>query len=180
MKSSAVRLTLDDVGTPIVARLAHRADDRMVIAHPLPFLRLSGGVRDEDGRQARIDAVRLDVQDGVPSLILDVVYEREPFMAAVHHEDTLPGFVPEGIEEILPPDDVGTALPRTTKRRDETVPFEFQRQEPRFVVAVSDPPPAMVVPTFWSRVWMRVVLWARSAEMIVDRMLAARARARAV
>lgn len=175
MSSSAVRLRLDDVPTPIVARLAHRGDDRMVIAHPLPFLRLSGGVRDEDGRQARIDAVRLDVQDGVPNLILDVVYEREPFMAAVHHEDTLPGFVPEGIEEIAPP-----ALPAARKRRDETVPFEFQKQEPRFVVALSDAPPAPVVPSFWSRVWMRVTLWARAAEMLVDRMLAARAaRARA-
>jgi hypothetical protein len=168
---------LDDVPTPIVARLAHRADDRMVIAHPLPFLRLSGGVRDEDGRQARIDSVRLDVQDGVSNLILDVVYEREPFMAAVHHEDTLPGFVPEGIEEILPPD---LSAPRARKRRDETVPFEFHKQEPRFVVAVSDAPPALVVPTFWSRLWMCVTLWARGAEMLVDRMLAARARARAV
>lgn len=173
MKSSAVRLTLDDVPTPIVARLAHRADDRMVIAHPLPFLRLSGGVRDEDGRHARIDSVRLDVQDGVPNLILDVVYEREPFMAAVHHEDTLPGFVPEGIEDIAPP-----AVPSARKRRDETVPFEFQKQEPRFVVAVSDAPPAPFVPTFWSRLGMRIALWARSAELFVDRMLAARARPR--
>ena len=167
---AAVRLHLDAVPAPVVARLAHWAPDRMVVTQPLPFLRLNGGVRDDDGRQARIEGVRVQLDDGTPSLVLDLVYETpalpEPFRAAIHAEDTLPGFVPEGV--VIEP-------PVVKPRRDPTIPFEYQRAETRVELAISDPPPSPVQPSRWSRLWMRFVLWMRGAELFVDRLLAARA-----
>ncbi len=161
--TAAVRLRLDAVTAPVVARVARRERDRMVVAHPLPFLRLRGGVRDEEGRAARIEAVRLDVLGDTPNLIMEVVYEQEPFRAAPRDDDTIPGFVPEMPEGGL------------SKRRDETVSFETQRTA-RCEVVVSDPPPPPVPGrSRWERLWTLVVAWIHRAEAAVDRALATRA-----
>lgn len=165
---AAVRLRLDAVPAPVVARVAHRQEDRIVVAHPLPFLRLQGVLRDEDGRAGRIEAVRLDLREGTPSLIVGVVYERktEPFAPAAREDDTLPGFGPEMTEVVQ------------AKRRDETMSFEAPGVSPRCEVVLGEVPAVPAArPSRRAATWLRPIAWVQRAERLVDRLLAARATA---
>ena len=160
---SAVRLQLDGVGSRVVTQLCHRTGERMTVMQALPFLRLNSGVRDDEGRAARIESVRVLVENDTPSLEIDLVYEREPFGVAPRYDDTVPGTLPAELDD--------TVLV-TTGRRDETVQFETQRREPAREIVVSDPPPAPGWRTRLHGRWLRFYRWLEPrihrAERFVD------------
>lgn len=159
---SAVRLQLDGVGSRVVTQLCHRSGERMTVTQALPFLRLNSGVRDGDGRAARIESVRVLVENDTPSLEIDLVYEAEPFAPAPRYADTVPGSLPA-----IPEEEIASA-----SRRDETVSFETQQRDPAREIVVSEPPPQ---PSARARLRARWVgfyrwlePWIHRAEAFVD------------
>jgi hypothetical protein len=91
------RLFLGEAGAAVTAHVAHRSASGLSVRHALPFLRLESEVTDEEGRSARIASVRVDVEDDVPTLHMELVYEAT---------------------EALRSRDASTA-----KRRDPTLPY---------------------------------------------------------
>lgn len=164
--NSAVRLQLDDVGSRVVTQLCHRTGDRMTVMQALPFLRLNSGVRDDEGRAARIESVRVLVENDTPSLEIDLVYDAEPFRVAPRYDDTVPGCLPA-----IPEEEVAQA-----SRRDETVGFETQRPEPAREIVISTPPPRPHLAVRLRSRWLRFYRWLepliRRAEAYVDGLVA--------
>ena len=113
-QSERTSLHLEELGSPVTTRVAHRSAEGMTVIQELPFLRLSSGVRDAEGRRASIDWVSVDIDGDTPSLVMELSYlqpERE--------DQTCPLF----------------RIEKKVTRRDETVPFEIQRvEQPREVV----------------------------------------------
>jgi hypothetical protein len=93
----AARLFLDGVKSPIVARVAHRAQDLLTVEQELPFLRLDKGVtvRDDAGdeRRARIGSVDLELVGDVPRLVLQVVFDTAPASVPAQDDRTEPDLV---------------------------------------------------------------------------------------
>jgi hypothetical protein len=83
------RLFLGEVGAAVTANVSHRSDSRMSVRHALPFLRLESEVMDEEGRFARIAAVRVEVEENVPTLHLELVYPQRK-RARERRDATLP------------------------------------------------------------------------------------------
>jgi hypothetical protein len=71
---ASARLFLDGIGAPVVARVTHRSAQRMTVSQALPFLKLHSSVTDEGGRRAEVACVSMIVEDGMPRLVLDLVY----------------------------------------------------------------------------------------------------------
>lgn len=153
--NSAVRLEIDGVGSRVVTQLCHRTGERMTVMQALPFLRLNSGVRDEEGRAARIESVRVLVENDTPSLEIDLVYEAEPFDVAPRYADTVPGSIPAISQEEL----------AAASRREATVGFETQRPEPARQIIISTPPPAPALARASGRLlrlrarWLRFYRW---------------------
>jgi hypothetical protein len=100
------RLTLDATGTKVVARVVSRSDAGFQVAQTLPFLKLQGGLVDEEGRRGRLAGVTLDVHGDTPTLLLEVVYEdvrrrREPTIEFERPSDAPPRVVV--VEGSVPP-----------------------------------------------------------------------------
>lgn len=151
------RLRLEQVSQTIVAEVAARETGRMTVTQALPFLELGSSVRDEGGRSAQIEAVRLSVVDGTPQIVLDIVYDDER-AASARDDDTY--------EEIdLVPDAQMTApyamvtVAREEDELDVTQVFRTHRVED----AASDPAPrpngAMVLAAPQPSVWARFAAW---------------------
>lgn len=47
----------------------------MRVRQALPFLELQGGLRDRDGRRAKIGAIAIEMDGKIPNLVLDLIYE---------------------------------------------------------------------------------------------------------
>jgi len=155
--SEQARLHLSNVVSPVIANVSHRDLDRLTVVKALPFLRLHSPVWDEDGRTALIASVKVAVEDDTPSLVLELVYEDRALQA----RDTLPGFVPDM------PDD---GAPR---RRDETVPYLFEKAEIHRQIVVADRPKFAALRALGARLGLAL------AALSVVLLRAARAIARA-
>ncbi len=70
-----IALTLDGVGSELVAEVAHDADDVLVAEQELPFLRLGTGITTEDGRRGVLQSVELRIDGELPRLVLTVDYD---------------------------------------------------------------------------------------------------------
>lgn len=101
-RPQTVNLYLEGVATPVMARSIHRVDDCMVLEQELPFLTLGKRVS-EDGREGQLESVELRMVDGVPRLVLGVIFDdptEEPAATAAPaaaldlDSDTLHDFVP--------------------------------------------------------------------------------------
>lgn len=68
------RLFLGGIRASVSAEVCYRSADRLTVRHALPFLRLESEVVDEDGRRARISSVRVDVENDVPTLHMELLY----------------------------------------------------------------------------------------------------------
>jgi len=136
-----LRLHLDGVASPIVARAVHRADDALVVEQPLPFLSLGRGVSVEGGRRAVLDSVDLVQGGDVPRLVLTLAWEDAVPVAAdaetaalsLHDRDVAvydddPALDPLGLPgdtlRDLPPPEVGADRPALST--------EPPRHRPRF------------------------------------------------
>ena len=112
------RLFVEGVGTAITAEVTRRRSDRLVVAQPLPFLRLDTPVVAEGGKRARIARVAIAMEGDVPRLMLELAHDDAPPLEApligteVEREATLPGFTP------------GVSM--RPARTDSTVPYDFQ------------------------------------------------------
>lgn len=113
--SEKTRLHLEALGSRVVTRVARRSEEGLTVSQALPFLKLESGVRDEAGRVARIKWVSVDIEGDTPQLVMELAYERP-----TRQDDTIP------------------VMRRA--RRDDTVPFEIQRDEPRREVIVEGAP----------------------------------------
>jgi hypothetical protein len=102
-----VRFALEGVRAPIVATVAKRRADGLVLVQKLPFLKRHSLVCDEAQRPARIARVALDSGRDVPELVIELAYD-----------DPTP--VSETISTRAE-DITWTDLPT---RRDATVPYE--------------------------------------------------------
>lgn len=71
------RLHVEGVATPIVTRVAERRHDGMTVRQPLPFLEVGTRVRDDGAVASRIHAVRVEVVDGVPNLLIELRHEAD-------------------------------------------------------------------------------------------------------
>ncbi len=69
-----VRFALEGVRAPIVATVARRRADGLVLVQKLPFLKRHSLVCDETRRQARIARVALDSGRDVPELVIELAY----------------------------------------------------------------------------------------------------------
>jgi hypothetical protein len=119
-RGERAKLILEDLSSPVVARVEHRSAERMTVKQALPFLRLESGVRDEDGRRAVIRSVGVCVEGGTPNLVLDLVYDHGmgPSDPSIGLDDTLPA--PIVIE-----------ARRAPRRIDHTIPYGFSRHKER-------------------------------------------------
>jgi len=109
-------LHLEELGSRVATKVMRRSAEGLTVTQELPFLRLSSGVRDADGRRASIDWISVDIDGDTPSLVMELSYlqpERE--------DETCPSFKLQ------------------KRRRDETVPFEIHRPEPRKEIVVGPP-----------------------------------------
>lgn len=111
-----VRLALEGVDSPIVARPVHRAPDLLVVEQPLPFLSLGRGVRvGEEARGARLDSVDLVQGAGdVPRLVLTLSWTEDalatvddPGADPADAADSLEAFVQEDFADGTYPGAVG-------------------------------------------------------------------------
>lgn len=119
--SERTSLHLEELGSPVRTRVARRSAEGMTVVQELPFLRLSSGVRDAEGRRASIDWVSVDIDGDTPSLVMELSYLR-----------------PEREDPTCP--SLGSIDPKPDKRRrDETVPFEIQRATVSREVVVGPP-----------------------------------------
>ena len=113
-----VRLVLDKIEAPVIANVSERSNEGMRVKQALPFLQLHSGVRDESGRRAVIRNIDLSVEDGTPSLVLDLVYEspNDEYGFTLGTEDTLPAIY---------------IAPGAPIRRDSTLPLGLTGRRPR-------------------------------------------------
>ncbi len=109
--AARARLFLGGVGAAVSADVCSRTRDRLTVRHALPFLKLESEVMDEDGRRARISAVRVYVEDDVPTLHMELTY---PTTRTARRDETLP----YGISTLPPP-----PAPVTRSREDDTLVF---------------------------------------------------------
>jgi hypothetical protein len=134
---SSARLYLDEIGAPVVARVTHRAPDRLTVRRALPFLKLHSSVHDEGGRRAQVASVSVVIEDGMPELVLELAYEREsaaeaapeptPLAAAVCTATSADEAAPTSASLSAPVAAVSEPAPTRPSRRDETVPYVFDR-----------------------------------------------------
>lgn len=113
----STRLYLDDLPTPVVARVARRTPEALTLGQDLPFLRLRSGVRDADGRHAELASVYLAVHGDTPRLMLELRYTSALTDAAPDpcqaRRDHAPTYAPLGES-------------RAPARRDATVPYVLE------------------------------------------------------
>ena len=102
----AARFHFDGVPGPVTAHVDHADRESVTLRQPLPFLRLHGGVEDEQGRRAELTGVAVAVRDGTPSLVLELRYQRQR-------------------EATVPFQTHGAAEPRHA-RRDPTKPYVYE------------------------------------------------------
>jgi hypothetical protein len=69
-----VRLRVEGVEHAIVAKVARRRPDALVVTQELPFLKPQTIVLDETGRRARIQRVVVDNDGSVPTLVIELAY----------------------------------------------------------------------------------------------------------
>jgi hypothetical protein len=168
------RLRIEGVRAPIVTNVERRAEGGLVVVQDLPFLRLNASVSDEDDRAARIAWVSVDVDGGVPRLVLELAYE-DPDPALAPRESTI-----------------------RRKRRDPTIGYEQKNNDERrktrrddqsSIVFTYDPSAERPDPSQrTTQPWMEsrgseVVLWWRSlkyrVKTAIESISAGFARARA-
>lgn len=70
-----VRFAIEGVRAPIVATVAKRRADGLVLVQKLPFLKRDSLVCDDTQRQARIARVALDSGRDVPELVIELAYD---------------------------------------------------------------------------------------------------------
>ena len=134
-----VSLSLDGVGSPIVARVIHSGVDGMAVEQELPFLRLRTGVTTPDGRRGRIEAVELTVDGDTPKLLLDVAYDERSFVVP-EADATIPDFI--ATEAAASAEDTQNDVALSDELdADDEMPTE---EEPRVVVAAPSVPPPRV------------------------------------
>jgi hypothetical protein len=102
------RFYVEGVGSAITAEVARRGARGMVVAQPLPFLRLDTKVVGEDGTHARIARVAIAMDGDVPRLLLKLEHD-EPDALEV------PEFVP--------------GVSTRPERPCSTVPYALERRE---------------------------------------------------
>ena len=140
------RLYGEGIPNAIIATVARRSHDGMVITQPLPFLRLDTAVT-ESGRRARIARVAIAMDGDVPELLLELHHEPEE-----DDDDTVETFTP-GV----------SSMPART---EATVPYELGPSKTSTeIVLVDDPPfvPSIVrlpTPIPW---YARLVRWVVTA-----------------
>ena len=162
------KLYVDGVDAAITAQVARRRIDGLVVAQPLPFLRLDTRVVDHDGRPARISRVAIAMDGDVPRLLLELSNEEpDPIAELVDgpldDDDTIDTFVP--------------GVSRRPERRDNTVPYELATEDkaepPRLVSepieAVGEPSldRAIEAPVEVTEAPPRVGFWARMASRLM-------------
>ncbi|MAQ16810.1 MAG: hypothetical protein CMN30_18710 [Sandaracinus sp.] len=108
--SARSRFFLEGVRNPVLARVERSDAEGMTLRQELPFLSLHRHVRDEAGREAELASVGVALENGTPSLILELRY---------------PGGSDATMPFTLPLD-----APRAERRRDETIPFGVQLARP--------------------------------------------------
>lgn len=135
VRGERAKLMLENLSSPVVARVAHRSAERMTVKQALPFLKLESGVRDEEGRRAVIRSVGVAMEGGTPNLVLDLVYESAtgPSDPAFGFDDTLPA-APIVID------------PRRSRRVDHTIPFGFPKRKDRAELAAACRPRGGLAP----------------------------------
>jgi len=132
----STRLYLDDVPTPVVARVARRTPEALTLSQDLHFLRLHKGVRDAEGRHAELASVYLAVHGDTPRLMLELRYTEGPVAASESptpasglrraRSDAAEAYAPLGVSQRPP-------------RRDATVPYVVGEE------GAADPAPAQAV-----------------------------------
>lgn len=134
-----IRLYIDGVGTPVAASVVQATHEALVVAQELPFLREGIAIAAvEDGPKGRLASVELRVVNGVPRLMLTILFKDEASdtaksdTAAVRNAaayaktelrspiDTLPD--PEEVIERTPTPAVTEAAPIVSARRDSEPP----------------------------------------------------------
>jgi hypothetical protein len=71
-----IRLFIDGVGSPVAASVVHATHDALVVAQELPFLSVGTGIAAiEDGPKGRLASVELRMVNGVPRLMLTVLFK---------------------------------------------------------------------------------------------------------
>jgi hypothetical protein len=124
VRGRRAKLMLENLSSPVVARVEHRSAERMTVRQALPFLKLDSGVRDEEGRRAVIRSVGVAMEGGTPNLVLDLVYDAVtgPADPTFGLDDTLPA-APIIIDPLRP------------RRVDHTIPFGFPQRKERAELA---------------------------------------------
>jgi hypothetical protein len=69
------KLRIEGVQAPVIATVARRRDDAVILYRDLPFLGPDAEVRDENDRAARFGRVAIDAEREVPRLVLELIYE---------------------------------------------------------------------------------------------------------
>ena len=82
-----VKLELDGVSSPIIAKVAHHAHDLVTIEQELPFLMLGKGARVSGStigdRRGRLESVELRIEGNTPRLVLAVIYDDDAGVSAL-------------------------------------------------------------------------------------------------
>jgi hypothetical protein len=157
--AARTRLYLGEAGAAVTAQIAHRSEGGLTVRRALPFLRLASEVVDEEGRAATIASVRVDVEDDVPTLHMELVYPTRP----ARRDVTLPyGFATVARPEM-------TALPRARVRADDTLVFSTAAEGEAGALAL--PPRGLVGRLFRSR-WSRyAAVTLRAVRALLARLL---------
>lgn len=81
-----IALSLEGVGSELIAEVAHESDDVLVAEQELPFLRLGTSVVTEEGRRGVLQSVELRLDGELPRLVLTIGYDDESIAGASSDE----------------------------------------------------------------------------------------------
>ncbi|MEM7603852.1 MAG: hypothetical protein AAF411_00745 [Myxococcota bacterium] len=185
--ASSRRFFFEGVEGPVRAEVAHADASGVTLRQELPFLQLQGRLRDDQGREGRLENVSVAVRNGVPSLVLDVRYQGTrdatlPFLiestramratrALFDKTESAPNPAPKSKSTYATVDPLADTVEAAPKkpRRDATLPYGIRTAE-RDDETVPMPTVDELRPYtnagleirpkpagFWTRMWRRII-----------------------
>ncbi len=138
------RLQFEGMAAPVVSRVRHRGAGALTVSQPLPFLRISSGVRDEAGRAAHIRSVGVMVEQDTPHIVLELAYdlERTPTLSMFALPATAMGHAAPCVDAPHAP--TGASSDRAPTVAYEAAPEWPQRARPPMFHATEAKPDVMV------------------------------------